>query len=222
MTQAVAASVYLSLRPSLGHCGRGQDGPASLRPQAKSPPQLTSALGEWMESARSLGKTLTSSGDTPTRITHTHTHTRVHSSSSSRLKLFRKEDDHGIGGRPWVGVWIKDPLHGEHGEYVHPCPRSSGGLTPGADPGWGSRAGLTPSPAGEPRAGEDSPGGASPASPDAFTPDRLSLGDPWGRSCPRAFSHPFPSSCPPPTTPANTAGAPVGPWDAVPLAVLWN
>ena len=121
----------------------------------------------------------------------------------------------------WRWRW-EDPLHGEHGEYVHPCPRSSGGLTPGADPGWGSRAGLTPSPAGEPRAGEESPGGASPASPDAFTPDRLSLGDPWGRSCPRAFSHPFPSSCPPPATPANTAGAPVGPWDAVPLAVLWN
>lgn len=54
MTQAAAASIHLSLRPSLGHCGWGQDGPASLRLQAELPPQPSSALGERMELARSL------------------------------------------------------------------------------------------------------------------------------------------------------------------------
>lgn len=46
-----------------------------------------------MELVMSLvwGRTLTSRGDTPTRIAHT----RVHSSSSLRPGLFRKEDDHG-------------------------------------------------------------------------------------------------------------------------------
>lgn len=97
-----------------------------------------------------------------------------------------------LGAGHGRGCGSKTPLHGEHGEYVHPCLRSSGGLTPGAGPGWGSRAGPMPSPAGELRAGEDSPGGASPASPGAFIPGRLSLGDAWGEKLLQGIFSPVP------------------------------